>query len=50
MFAMYAMYAMGPNHLGWFLMVTIPGALVPALLIRVAGIKQRQAILEQIST
>jgi len=43
-------YAMGPNHLGWFLMVTIPGALVPALLIRLAGIKQREAVLEQVST
>lgn len=43
-------YAMGPNHLGWFVMVTIPGAIVPALLIRVAGIKQRHAVLEQLST
>jgi MFS family permease len=37
------------GHVGWFLYVTIPGALIPAALIGWRGIKQRRAILEQIS-
>jgi hypothetical protein len=41
---------MGPNHLGWILFMVLPGALIPSLLIRVRGIRQRRAILEQVST
>jgi len=37
------------GHLGWFVYVTMPGALIPALLIAIWGINQRRAILEQIS-
>lgn len=37
------------GHVGWFVYVTIPGALVPAALIGWRGINQRRAILEQIS-
>ncbi|HET6605372.1 MAG TPA: MFS transporter [Rhodopila sp.] len=37
------------GHIGWFAYVTIPGALIPGLLIGWMGIKQRRAILEQIS-
>ncbi len=44
------LYALGPNHLGWFLWILIPGAVVPALLIRTSGIKQSGAVLEQVST
>ena len=44
------LYALGPNHLGWILWIVIPGALLPALLIRSLGIKQSRAILEQVST
>jgi MFS family permease len=39
----------GSGHVGWYLYVTIPGALVPAALIGWRGINQRRAILEQIS-
>jgi putative MFS transporter len=34
---------------GWFAYITIPGALIPAVLIAWFGINQRRAILEQIS-
>lgn len=37
------------GHVGWYLYVTIPGALIPAALIGWRGINQRRAILEQIS-
>lgn len=37
------------GHVGWFAYVTIPGALIPALVIAVRGIDQRMAVLEQIS-
>jgi putative MFS transporter len=43
-------YAFGPNHLGWILWIVIPGALLPAALIRFGGIRQSRAVLEQIST
>jgi hypothetical protein len=45
-----ALFLMGPNHLGWILFMVLPGALVPSLLIRAWGIRQRRAILEQVST
>jgi MFS family permease len=44
------LYAFGPNHVGWFLWILIPGSIIPALLIRTAGIKQSGAVLEQVST
>jgi MFS transporter, putative metabolite:H+ symporter len=43
------LYVLGPNHLGWLLWILIPGALLPALLIRTFGIKQAGVVLEQVS-
>ena len=43
------LYVMGPNHLGWVLFIILPGAMLPALLIRIFGIKQAHAVLEQVS-
>ena len=39
----------GPNHLGWILFIIIPGALVPALLIKIFGINQADRVLEEVS-
>ena len=44
------LYAFGPNHLGWMLWIVVPGALLPAVLIRGYGIRQSRAVLEQVST
>jgi MFS family permease len=44
------LYALGPNHLGWILWIVVPGALLPAVLIRGYGIRQSRAVLEQVST
>jgi putative MFS transporter len=44
------LYAWGPNHLGWILWIVLPGALLPAVLIRMLGIRQSRAVLEQVST
>jgi putative MFS transporter len=44
------LYGMGPNHLGWVLFIVVPGALLPAMLIRSFGIRQSRAVLEQVST
>jgi MFS family permease len=44
------LYALGPNHLGWVLWAVIPGALIPAFVIRSFGIKQSRIVLEQVST
>jgi MFS family permease len=44
------LYNTGPNHLGWILFIVLPGALIPSLLVRFRGIKQRAAVLEQVST
>jgi MFS family permease len=44
------LYVLGPNHLGWILWILIPGALLPAILIRTFGIKQSGVVLEQAST
>ena len=44
------LYAAGPNHLGWIFWIVVPGAIVPALLIRTMGIRQSRAVLEQVST
>ena len=43
------LYVIGPNHLGWVLFIILPGALLPALLIRGFGIKQAHAVLEHVS-
>jgi MFS family permease len=37
------------GQLGWFIYITIPGALIPGLLIAWLGIDQRRAVLEHIS-
>jgi putative MFS transporter len=44
------LYEWGPDHLGWFIWIIGPGALLPAILIRGFGIRQRSAVLEQVST
>jgi MFS family permease len=44
------LYAFGPNHLGWIAWIVLPGALLPAVLIRGYGIRQSRAVLEQVST
>jgi MFS family permease len=44
------LYGWGPNHLGWFLWLLIPGSLIPAIVIRTFGIKQSRTVLEQVST
>jgi MFS family permease len=44
------LYQFGPDHLGWILWIVVPGALVPALLIRFLGTRQARAVLEQVST
>jgi MFS family permease len=43
------LYQLGPNHLGWILWIVLPGALLPAVLIRGFGIRQSGAVLEQVS-
>jgi hypothetical protein len=42
------LYVMRSNHLGWI--HHPPGALLSALLIRAFGIRQRQVVLDQVST
>jgi hypothetical protein len=44
------LYAFGPNRLGWIAWIVVPGALLPAVLIRGYGIRQSRAVLEQVST
>ena len=44
------LYNWGPDHLGWFLWIILPGSLLPAILIRGFGIRQRSMVLEQVST
>ena len=44
------LYAWGPNHLGWFVWLLIPGSLIPAIVIRTFGVKQSRVVLEQVST
>lgn len=44
------LYLLGPNHLGWVLWIALPGALLPAVLLRCFGIRQSRAVLEQVST
>lgn len=43
------LYQFGPNHLGWILWIVLPGALLPAVLVRGFGIRQSGAVLEQVS-
>jgi hypothetical protein len=44
------LYVLGPNHFGWIFWIVVPGAFLPALLIRSLGIRQARAVLEQVST
>ncbi len=44
------LFAIGPDHMGWILWIVVPGAVLPALLIRFMGIRQARAVLEQVST
>jgi putative MFS transporter len=46
--ALFAATAMS-GYIGWFAYITIPGALIPAVMVAWFGINQRRAILEQIS-
>ena len=39
------LYGWGPDHLGWVLWIVLPGAVLPALLIRGFGIRQQRAVL-----
>jgi MFS family permease len=43
------LYNMGANHLGWIVAVTLPGCLLPSLLVAGAGIRQRAAVLEHVA-
>ncbi len=43
------LYVLGPNHLGWMAAVTIPGCLLPSILVAAVGIRQRSAILEHVA-
>jgi MFS family permease len=44
------LYQLGPNHLGWILFIVIPGALLPAILIKSFGIKQSERVLEEVAS
>jgi MFS family permease len=44
------LYALGPDHIGWIVWIVLPGAVLPAVLIKFGGIRQARAVLEQIST
>jgi MFS family permease len=43
------LYPSGMDHLGWVLWIVLPGALLPAILIRTFGIRQARAVLEHVS-
>ena len=43
------LYQWGPNHLGWILFIIIPGALLPALLIKIFEINQSDRVLEEVA-
>jgi MFS family permease len=43
------LYGVTSDHLWWFVLIAVPGALIPALLLREFGQRQRHAILEQLS-
>lgn len=43
------LYQLGPNHLGWILFIVVPGALVPAILIKSFGINQSERVLEEVA-
>ena len=44
-----ALFAVTANHIGWFLWFTIAGSLLPAFLLLFLGMKQKRAVLEEIS-
>jgi putative MFS transporter len=43
------LYQYGPNHLGWIFFIVVPGALLPALLIKLFGINQSDRVLEEVA-
>jgi hypothetical protein len=43
------LYQLGPNHLGWILFIVVPGALLPAILIKSFGINQSERVLEEVA-
>jgi MFS family permease len=43
------LYQLGPNHLGWIFFIVVPGALLPALLIKIFGINQSDRVLEEVA-
>jgi putative MFS transporter len=43
------LYGATPDHVWWFILIAVPGALIPAILLREFGQRQRHAILEQLS-
>lgn len=43
------LYQLGPNHLGWILFIVVPGALVPAILIKSFGVNQSEQVLGEIA-
>jgi len=43
------LYPLGTNHLAWVFWIVVPGALLPAFLIRTFGIRQARAVLEHVS-
>lgn len=43
------LYGATSDHVWWIVLVAVPGALIPALLVREFGDRQRKAILEQLS-
>ncbi len=44
------LYGATADHVWWVALITVPGALIPALLLRELGVRQRRAILEELST
>jgi MFS family permease len=44
------LFAATADHVCWILLITLPGALVPAVLLYGLGVRQRRAILEELST
>jgi len=43
------LYQSGPNHLGWIIFIIVPGALLPALLIKMFGVNQADRVLEEVA-
>jgi hypothetical protein len=43
------LYGATSDHVWWIVLIIVPGALIPALVLRGYGVRQRRAILEQLS-